>query len=236
MAYGINLYNTQNQIMFSSENIAYHFVGKYTAVSQGGTAITTWQLYASFTCSGTPLIFLDSNNGANACSILQLTNTSGNNWTVRVAARNPSVGALSSLDIYVFAFPNNPSSSGWGIWSKNASNITTLNLEQKLLKISGAFVTVGSSSTTSGTPPNATLVFGSVPSNYIICSPILGLQTVPAGPSSLLAALSPRSASSTTMSFLSSYVMATNFAPPNTNSYTLNNAQYIMVADKSLYV
>jgi hypothetical protein len=217
--------------MFSTENISYHFVGKYTA-----TNTTNFRLQASFSCNGTPLIFLDGQSGAAGVSILQLTNTSGTNWTATVAGRNPSTGALTSLDIYVFAFPNTPPSTGYGIWAKNASGTTTLNLQQKLLKLSGAFVTTASSSNSSNIPSNATLLFGSIPSNYIVCAPVLGQQIVPAGASSLLAGLSPRSASSTTVSFLSSYVYVPNFAPPSTNSYFLMGSQYIMFADKTLYV
>lgn len=231
MAYGINLFNTQNQIMFSTENISYHFVGKYTA-----TNTTNFRLQASFSCTGIPLIFLDGQSGAAGVSILQLTNTSGTNWTATVAGRIPATGALTSLDIYVFAFPNAIPTTGYGIWAKDAFGQATLNLQQKLLKLSGAFVTTASSSSSSNTPSNATLLFGSIPTDYIVCSPILGQQIVPAGPSSLLAGLSAKSATSTSVSFLSSYVYAPNFAPPGTNSYFLMGSQYIMFADKSLYV
>jgi hypothetical protein len=235
MAYGLNLFNDQNQIMFSSENISYHFLGKYTAVSQGGTAITQYQLYANFTCNGTPLVFLDSNNGTIYCSTLQVINTGGNNWTAIVAGKQPGQPALLSLDIYVFAFPNNPSTSGYGIWCKNNAGQTTLNLEQRLLKLSSAFVTVAGSSAT-GILPSANLLFGSIPSNYIICSGSLGWKAVPAGASSLLTGLAPRANSTTSLDFDSQYVYASNAFPPNTNSYTFYGSQYIMIADKSLYI
>lgn len=228
MAYGVNLENSQGQIMFSTDYVAFHFVGKYTAVALAGG-----RLSASFSCNGTPIIFVDGASGVNAAGLLQLTNTSGTNWTAIVAGRTTANAALTSLDIYVFAAPNAPTTSGYGMWAKNGDGVTTLNFSQRVLKIAGAYQTTLSSSSSSTTIPDQAITFGSIPSDYIVCAPALGEILGPAGPNTLLLGVFPHRVSATTVGLRAGYLYATFGG--TVAGYRVYEQQYVMFADKSLY-
>lgn len=229
MAYGINLLNSVGDIMFSTEYMAYHYVGKFTAVNT-----VSFQCQASFSCVGIPIIFIDGFSGTASVNLTQLTNTSGNNWTATVTGRTLDNVGLTSIDIYVFAFPNANSSSGYGIIAKNSSGNATLNTDQKLLKISGSYQTVVESSTTTDTPPSKALNFGSIPANYIVCAPTLGEIYSPSGPNRLFLAVGPYRVNATTVGFWPTFIYSA-FGPPGP-AYRMYEQQYVLFADKALYV
>jgi len=228
MAYGINLLNSVGDIMFSTEYMAYHYVGKFTAVNT-----VSFQCQASFSCVGTPIIFIDGFSGTASVTLTQLTNTSGNNWTATVTGRTLANVGLTSIDIYVFAFPSANSSSGYGIIAKNTSGSATLNTDQKLLKISGSYQTVVESSTTTNVPPSKAINFGTIPANYIVCAPTLGEILSPNGPNTLLLAAGAYRVNSTTIGFWPTYIYTAT--APVGPAYRMYEQQYVLFADKTLY-
>lgn len=234
MAYGLTLRNSANQIMFSTENIAYHFVGKYTAT---GAVPPVNQNSVTFTASGTPIIFIDGGSGNQAVTLLELTNIGGNNWTAKLAGRTLSGSILTSMDVYIFAFPDLPSASGYGMWAKNASGITTLNINQRLLKISGAYRTTAQSSSSSSTIPNQSMTFGSIPNDYIVAAPVLGEIIRPGGgfPVNILFGAGPYRVNASTVGLQETLNYGAFGASPVT-SYRIYENQYVMFADKSLYL
>jgi hypothetical protein len=229
MTYGINLLNSAGDIMFSTEYMAYHYVGKFTAVNT-----VSFQCQASFSCVGTPIIFIDGFSGTAAVSLTELTNTSGSNWTATVTGRTLSNVGLTSIDIYVFAFPSTNTGSGYGIIAKNTNGNATLNTNQKLLKISGSYQTVVESSSTIDVPPSKAINFGTIPSNYIVCAPVLGEISSPSGPNRLLLAAGPYRVNVTTIGFWATFLYSP-FAGAPSPSYRMYEQQYVLFADKTLY-
>lgn len=214
--------------MFSTDFSAFHFVGKYTA-----TLTTNNRLSASFSCNGVPIIFVDGASGSNSAGILQLTNTSGTNWTAIVAGTNSSNAVLSSLDIYVFASPSAPSASGYGMWAKNESGVTTFNFAQRVLKITGAYQTTVLSSSSTTTIPSQAITFGSIPADYIVCAPALGEVLQPSGPNTLLLGVFPLRVNATTVGLRSGYLYSAFGG--QVVGYRTYEQQYVMFADKTLY-
>lgn len=229
MAHGINLLNSTGDIMFSTEYTAYHYVGKFTALNT-----VSFQCQASFSCVGTPIIFIDGFSGNAAVALTELTNTSGTNWTATVTGRTLANVGLTSIDIYVFAFPSANTGSGYGIIAKDSLGNATLNTNQKLLKISGSYQTVAESSTTVGIPPSKTVNFGSIPSNYIVCAPVLGELTSPSGANRLLLAAGPYRTNATTVSFWATFLYSVIGGGAGV-SYRMYEQQYVLFADKTLY-
>lgn len=228
MANGITLLNSQSQIMFSTEYMAFHFVGKFTAVAPSGFVCES-----TFSCSGTPLVFLNGASGANVVGILELRDNGSGSWTAFVAGRTLANVGLTSIDIYVFAFPSAPATSGYGIWAKDALGATTFNFSQRVLKIAGALQTAAQSSTTSSSPPNQTITFGSIPSDYIVCAPMIGEIIAPSGPNGLLLGVGPYRVDASTVGFFATNLY-TPFGPAR-QAYRIYEQEYVMFADKTLY-
>lgn len=228
MSFGLALQNKNGQLMFSTDYTAFHFIGKFTATDTG-----SFRCAATFTCLGTPLVFMDGGSGNNSVAILEITNNGGNSWTAYVGGRTLSNVGLTSIDIYVFGFPSAPSTSGYGGFAKNSFGETTLNLEQRVLKITGGHQTVLTTSSITSLPPNETLTFGSIPSDYIVCSTEVGQIISPAGPNSLLLGMAAYRFASTTVGFFATLIYAV--APPGISSYRIFESQYVLFADKSLY-
>jgi hypothetical protein len=228
MSFGLALQNKDGQLMFSTDYTAFHFIGKFTATDTG-----SFRCAATFTCLGTPLVFIDGNNGNNSVAILEITNNGGNSWTAYVGGRTLANAGLTSIDIYVFGFPSTPSSSGYGGFTKNASGDTTLNLQQRVLKITGGHQTVLRTSSSTSLPPNESLTFGSIPSDYIVCSTGIGEIISPAGPNGLLLGMAAYRSASTTVGFFATLIYAVT--PPGISSYRIFESQYILFADKTLY-
>lgn len=216
--------------MFSTEYMAFHFVGKFTAVAPTGFACE-----ATFSCSGTPLVFINGASGAHVVGILELRENGGGSWTAFVSGRTLTNVGLTSIDIYVFAFPNAPATSGYGMWAKDSSGNTTFNFSQRVLKISGALQTTAVSSTTTDLPSNQAITFGSIPTDYIVCAPMLGEISSPAGPNNLLLGVGPYRVDATTVG-----LYATNLYSPfggaPTPSHRIYEQEYVMFADKTLYL
>lgn len=228
MTYGVTLFNKSAEIMFSTEYIAFHFVGKFTA-----TAASGFICEATFSCIGTPVVFINGNSGSHVVGILEIRNNGGNSWTAFVAGRTLANVGLTSIDIYIFASPNAPGSSGYGMWAKNSIGDTTLNFAQRVLKIAGALQTTAQSSSITDLPPNQTMTFGFIPENYIVCAPMVGEIITPAGPNSLLLGVGPYRVNSTTVGF-SATNLYSPFGPPR-QAYRIYEQEYVMFADKNLY-
>lgn len=227
MAYGINLYNNKNEIMYSTDFMAYHFLGKYTA-----TNIGSFKCQATFSCFGVPMIFIDGNFGQNSVGLIELKDNGSGSWTATVAGRTLSNVGLTSIDIYVFAFPTISSIDRYSIVAKNSFGQPTLNLEQRLLKISGIYQTTFESGSTT-TVPNKALNFGSIPSDYIISGAIIGEIISPAGANGLLLGASPYRVNSSTVGVWASHLYSP-FGPP-ISAYRIYEQQYVLFAEKSLY-
>ena len=229
MSYGLNLKNKNNEIMFSTDFTAFHFVGKYTATGSP----PSYRCQVTFTCNGVPLVFVDGANGLNRAGILTVTDNGGGSFTAVVGGRNAG-SQLTSIDIYVFAFPNAATNSGYGMWAKNSSGATTFNFNQKVLKISASHVTTAASSTSSVSVPNQSVTFGTIPENYIVCSAVLGEIAYPDDPTSTLTGIFPYRVNATTVGFIDGTVYATLVG--SVIGYTLSGQQYFMFADKMLYL
>lgn len=229
MAHGITLSNSQGQIMFSTEYMAFHFLGKFTAVASTGFACE-----ATFSCSGTPLVFINGASGAHVVGILELRENGGGSWTAFVSGRTLSNVGLTSIDIYVFAFPTAAATSGYGMWAKDSSGATTFNFSQRVLKIAGALQTTAQSSSVTDLPPNQSITFGSIPTDYIVCAPMVGEIITPAGPNSLLLGVGPYRVNSSTVGLFATNLY-TPFGPPR-RAYTIYEQEYVMFADKTLYL
>jgi hypothetical protein len=228
MSYGVALRNSKGELMFSTDFTAFHFIGKFTATDTG-----SFRCAATFTCLGTPLVFVDGGNGNNSVSILEVTNNGGNSWTAYVGGRTLANAGLTSVDIFVFGFPSTPSASGYGGFAKNSSGQTTLNLGQRVLKISGAHQTALRTSSSADIPPSESLTLGSIPTNYIVCSTAIGEILSPAGPVSLLLGMAPYRSASTTVGFFGTLIYTT--APAGLIGYRMFESQYVLFADKTLY-
>lgn len=229
MAHGITLSNSQGQIMFSTEYMAFHFVGKFTAVAPTGFACE-----ATFSCNGTPLVFINGASGAHVVGILELRENGGGSWTAFVSGRTLSNVGLTSIDIYVFAFPNAPATSGHGMWAKNASGVTTFNFSQRVLKIAGALQTTAQSSTTNDLPSSQPITFGTIPTDYIVCAPMVGEIITPAGPIGLLLGVGPYRVNASTVGLFASNMYGQ--APPGVSAHRIYEQEYVMFADKTLYL
>lgn len=228
MSNGITLSNNQGQIMFSTEYMAFHFVGKFTAVAPSG-----FVCQATFSCNGTPIVFLNGSSGSNVVGILELKDNGSGSWTAFVAGRTLANVGLTSIEIYVFAFPTAAATDGYGMWAKNSSGTTTFNFSQRVLKISGALQTIAQSSSVSDTPPNQSITFGSIPTDYIVCAPMLGEIISPAGANSLLLGVGPYRVNSSTVGLFATNLY-TPFGPPR-QAYRIYEQEYVLFADKSLY-
>lgn len=219
--------------MFSTENTSYSYQGTYgTTLSFGG------RYTATFTSVGAPLVFMEGltpgQTTYNHCCILSLTDNGSNSWTVVVGARRGTT-QIANPPIYVFsAAPS--TASGYGIVAFNSSGVATLNSNQKLLKVAALYTTVGASSNASSTPPNETVSVGSIPTDYLVCSPVLGEIIFTAGPQSIFGSMGIRrsSTSDTTMEFLITNQIGVLGA--GLNAYIRYAGQSVIFIDRTLYI
>jgi len=103
------------------------------------------------------------------------TNVSGNVYSFTVVTQDTALVMSSGpVSVYVFV-PGAASSSSYGINAFDAAGVCTFSTNDRLLKIAGYYVTTYHNSTATSPTP-ATLEYGSVPSQYAICLPVLGIR------------------------------------------------------------
>jgi hypothetical protein len=236
MSFGIQLRNENNQIMFSSDFAAFHFAGKFTA-----TKIVDpnhpFNYQVTFSCNGNPLVFtegLDSVGVPSRTCTLEVINIGGNTWTAVVYFLNTG-GPLATIPVYVFAFASTPSPTGFSGFVQSQSGVTMLNLQQRVLKISGAHKTTAKSSPVVADPPPETLFSGTIPADYIMSCVQVAESARSNGPSipGGFFGMTVYRINSTTIG----YTVADSYglSPTGVDAYRVYENQYILFADRTLY-
>lgn len=236
MSFGIELRNNNSQIMFSSDFAAFHFAGKFTA-----TKIVDFNnpfnYQVTFSCNGNPLVFtegLDSAGVPARTCTLDVTNIGGNTWTAVVYFFGTGASP-ATVPVYVFAFASTPSPTGFGGFVQSQLGVTMLNLQQRVLNISGAHKTTVKSSSVSADPPPETLFSGTIPTDYIMSCVQVAESSRSNGPSTPggFFGMTVYRLGSTTVGY--TIANSYGFSPTGLDAYRVYENQYILFADRALY-
>lgn len=236
MSFGLELTNSNNQLMFSSDFAAFHFISKLNATNVGDP-FKPFNYQINFSCNGRPLVFtegLDSSGVVAGSCILKLTDLGSNNWSATLIFRGTGPSP-ATIPVYIFGFASTPANTGYGGFVKSATGVTMLNLQQRVLKISGAHQTIFKQSSIASIPPPDPLFSGTIPENYILSCPPIGESLRSSGPTvfGTYFGLVPYRVASTTVGYRlgDDY----GFSPAGVEAYTVYQNQYVLFADKTLY-
>lgn len=234
MAFGLSVSNDAGKVMYSTENPAYHFIGKYAASTT--TVLDQTMLTATFTAPGQPIVFLQNTQDC-FMEMSSVVNTGGNNWEVHGAGRKDSVGEATTGNFYVFARAT-AAVSGFGLQAFDGSGICTLDTATRLLKISGYAITVYSSDVVvagdDGGVNITSLITGNIPTNHAVCACGLGLMSRASPQISHFCTAGIKKVSSTQFNFSRSRLIDSQLNQ-FISAANLVAGQYVLYIDTDLY-
>ena len=237
MTYGLNLYSDAGLLAFSSAYKSYRLLQKLslTVQTNSGPSGYSWRFTVTST-TGNPICFVKPtgtvSGHAGAINILQL-GISGNDYSFSVITQDTAKVAGSG-PVYVYVFvPGSTNGTSYGINVFDGSGVNTFSTNDRLLKIAAYYITIGVNSGTSTIP--SSLSYGSIPSQYAINSPSIGIKFVnTGGGTTVILGLGTYVDSSQVLQYDAALQIGATGGGPS-NPLFIDGSIYIPVIDSSLY-
>lgn len=232
MTFGLNILSSSGDIAFSTENRSYSFSTRLTIFS---TTIGATQVYRTTISStfGMPLLFYVPTSPGIGYSGANITSVSGSDYTFSIYTSDTQTPSITPLQVYVF-LPQSTTATGYGLNVYDNSGNVTFSTGTRTLKIQAYYIT--QTSNVYPTPPSLSLTFGSIPSQYAICSASFGgqAQAISPGIGTRLWMMGARITTGGVMEF-GRVLIAGGVSNPLFNYTFMVGRQYVPIIDKSLY-
>lgn len=237
MTYGLNLYSNAGLLAFSSTYKSYRLLQKLTLTTQTPFGIGSYRFEFTVTSpNGSPICFVKPSGTFNghdtAISIIQ-TNIIGNVYYFAAMTQN-TVRTVSSGPVYVYVFvPGASPSTAYGINVFNGLGEITFNTSDRLLKISGYYITIQTFDEVTPSPTPSSLSYGTIPAQYAISAPNIGIRYQTATSFFLIILLGSFVDSSNLLQYGPMGLVGQ--APGTNNAQSVIGSIYVPVIDTSLY-